>query len=109
MIGTAWTTPNIWIRRTFELKAKPANPQLQIYHDEDAEVYINGKLAAKVPGYTTGYVTVPISKEAAAALKVGTNVFAVHCKQTMGGQGIDVGIVEVIEADKSKSASGKGK
>ena len=82
---------------------------MQIFHDEDAEVYINGKLAAKVPGFTTGYVTVPVSKQAAAALKVGANTFAVHCKQTTGGQGIDVGIVEVVETDKSKSPSGKGK
>ena len=109
VVGTEWTTPDIWIRRTFELKAKPAKPQLRIYHDEDAEVYINGKLAAKVPAFTAGYVTVPVSKQAAAALKLGANTLAVHCKQTTGGQGIDVGIVEEVETDKSKSDSGRGK
>ena len=73
-----------------------------MHYDEDSEVYINGVLAATVKGYTTSYVAVDISKQALAALKPGKNTLAVHCHQTGGGQCIDVGIVEVIEADGNR-------
>ncbi|MHC4325998.1 MAG: glycoside hydrolase family 2 protein, partial [Planctomycetota bacterium] len=52
IVRTEWTTPDIWVRRTFELEdAGFSRPQLSIHHDEDAEVYINGLLVAKLQGY----------------------------------------------------------
>jgi hypothetical protein len=98
VIGTEWKTPDIWLRRTFELKELPkGEPMLRIHHDEDAEIYINGVLAAKVVGYTTDYVEVPLTAAGRKALKAGANTIAVHCRQTGGGQYIDVGLVEVVE------------
>jgi hypothetical protein len=67
--------------------------KLQIFHDEDAEVYLNGMLAAKLPSFITDYDDFEISKEATTALQPGRNTIAVHCHQTSGGQGIDVGIL----------------
>ncbi len=96
-VRTEWKTPDIWVRRTFTLEKVPADPHLMIHHDEDAEVYINGKLAAKPAGFTTDYAPMPVNKEAKAALKTGKNTIAIHCRQTTGGQYIDAGIVEVIE------------
>ena len=58
-------------------------------------MYLNGVLACKLAGYGTGYKDVPISEEARRTLRPGVNVLAVSCKQTTGGQYIDVGLVEI--------------
>jgi len=102
VVRTKWNTPDIWIRRTFNLREdlELHSPHLFLHHDEDVEVYINGKLAAKASGYTSGYVSVSLSKQARASLRPGGNTLAVHCKQTGGGQYIDTGIVDVIEREE---------
>jgi hypothetical protein len=98
MVRTVWKTDDIWARRDFELSAAPTPAlHLMVHHDDDAEVYLNGVLAAKLPGYVTGYEPVSISPAAMATLKPGTNTLAVHCHQIRGGQYIDVGLVNVIE------------
>ncbi|HMF12627.1 MAG TPA: glycoside hydrolase family 2 TIM barrel-domain containing protein, partial [Gemmataceae bacterium] len=96
VVRTTWKTDDIWIRREFTLpEGKTDNLWLNVHHDEDAEIYLNGVLAAKVPRYVTDYTEITISPEARAALKPGKNTIAAHCHQTTGGQYIDVGLVEV--------------
>ena len=98
IVRTEWKNSDIWVRRTFELEdTKLSQPQLSIHHDEDAEVYINGRLMAKLEGYTSSYVRVILDENAQKALKIGTNCMAIHCHQTSGGQYIDAGLVDVIE------------
>jgi hypothetical protein len=95
VVRTEWKTDDIWIRREFTLpEGRFPNLHLSVHHDEDAEIYINGVLAAKLAKFTTDYEDVPIRAEALAALKAGKNHFAVHCKQTTGGQYIDVGLID---------------
>lgn len=96
IIGREWSTGDIWLRRTFTAPAIPAAAALflRVHHDEDAEVYINGAVAARLPRWTSGYVEVPLSIEAAKALHSGTNTIAIHCHQNSGGQYIDAGLVE---------------
>jgi hypothetical protein len=94
VVRTEWRGADIWIRREFEIKEAPAAPLLMMHHDEDAEVYINGVLAAKASGFVGNYEEFELTKVAKAALKPGKNTIAVHCHQTTGGQYIDVGIVD---------------
>jgi hypothetical protein len=95
---TSWTSSDIWIRRSFIINNVEASQlqdiRLWLFHDEDAEIYINGVLAAKVTGYNTSFETWPLLPEGLSALKLdGTdNVIAIHCKQTTGGQFIDCGL-----------------
>ncbi len=97
-VRTEWRGSDIWIRRTFELPDKKSGrTHLSIHHDEDAEVYINGRLANKLEGYTTSYVQIELAEQALQSLKVGSNCIAVHCRQTSGGQYIDVGLVDIME------------
>jgi len=101
VLGTAWESSDIWLRRTFRLESKVefALAALNIHHDEDATVYVNGKVVGILRGYTTDYVKHPASEALAGALVVGENTLAVHCRQTTGGQFIDVGI-SVAEESK---------
>jgi hypothetical protein len=104
-VRTQWNTNDIWVRRDFELERAPGGEVLlKVYHDEDAEVYVNGVPAAKLQGHVTGYALVPIAGEARQALKAGRNTLAIHCRQTRGGQYIDAGLVELIEAVNAEGA-----
>jgi len=101
-VRTTWNTPDIWLRRTVDIPAGTEfkNPALLLHHDEDADVYINGTLAARVTGYNGDYEPVKIDTKVAALLKPGPNTIAVHCHQTTGGQFIDLGIVDIVSAGK---------
>ena len=97
VIGSEWKSADIWARREFELANVPGGEVvLRMHHDDDAEVYLNGVLAARVRRWTSGYDEFPILPAARATLKAGKNVIAVHCHQDRGGQYIDVGLSEVV-------------
>lgn len=99
-IHTNWNTGDIWLRRTVTIPAGTSTGDLQfmVYHDEDVQIYVNGVLAAGEEGYNGSYVPLPISAQGRAQLKPGTTVtLAVHCHQTGGGQGVDVGLAHVVQ------------
>ena len=97
VIGTPWAVGDIWMRREVDLSPTSTNADVQgwFHHDEDAEVYVNGVLAIKGCGFSTGYDNFPLTAEGKAALKPGKNLIAVHCHQTGGGQYVDFGLVDV--------------
>ena len=101
-VGTEWNSPDIWLRRNVTLPAAIASaaPQFLVHHDEDVEIYVNGVLALKATGFTTDYELAPMSAEARATLRPGANTIAVHCRQTTGGQYVDVGVVEIVAAKR---------
>jgi hypothetical protein len=103
-VGQVWRTSEIWLRRDFDVPAESVESlQLYVYHDEDAEIYINGVLAARRRGHNGHYETTPIRDEALATLRASGNSLAVHCRQTVGGQYIDVGLVTVTATDPSSA------
>lgn len=73
---------------------------LRLHHDEDVAVYVNGVEAYKAGGWAVSYGTVPVAAAARKALKPGKNTLAVYCRQTFGGQYIDVGMFELGRARK---------
>lgn len=111
IVHTRWDTDDIWLRRDMTLPAQSfPNLQFYVHHDEDVEIYVNGILASTESGFTTGYVPLEIHPPALAQLKPGATVkVAVHCHQTVGGQNIDVGLVnvEVIKGNLGAQASSR--
>ena len=99
-VGTEWKSNEIWLRKSFQLKAVPAKPALLVHHDEDTQIFINGKEVAKLVRWSTEYTVVPLTADAATALKTGVNVMAVHCHQETGGQFIDVHVVDADNVPK---------
>lgn len=104
--NTAWTTPGyIYLRRTFNpgqlTQQQITDLAFITYHDEDVAIYINGVLAGSASGYSTAYVPVTMNAAGQAAIiPNATNVMAVSCYQSTGGQFIDVGISDVgLNAD----------
>ncbi|GAB1415390.1 hypothetical protein MASR2M117_07960 [Paludibacter sp.] len=104
-IGTVWNTNNIWMRRNFYAPANALENgklMLRVHHDEDCKVYINGVLALDLPGYTGDYNFYEATPAAQSALNLGgQNTLAVYCKQTTGGQYIDVGVYTKLLNDQS--------
>jgi hypothetical protein len=97
IVRTQWKTTDIWLRCTVIVPDQEfTSLQFRLHHDEDAEIYVNGLPAGRFGGYSTEYDEYPLTSEGRAALKPGKNVIAVHCKQTDGGQYIDVGLVDVV-------------
>jgi hypothetical protein len=78
-----------------DIAAPVSSPYLRVFHDDDAEVYVNGTLVATLPGANNGFQFVALTGAARAALRQGPNTIAVHAHQIRGGQFIDVGIVDV--------------
>lgn len=92
VVRTEWRTRDIWLRKDFRLEEIPGKLTLHIHHDEDAEVYLNGKQIASFRHYVGNYLTKDVTGAALDLLQTGRNTIAVHCRQTGGGQYIDVGL-----------------
>lgn len=92
---TDWTTPNIWVRRTFELDKDLAGHKvfLEFCNDDDAIFYING-----IEVHNTGSVchkneVVKIPDEVAATLRKGKNIIAAECRNPVANGLLDFGIL----------------
>lgn len=103
-IGTRWDSQAIWLRYNFDLPtALSVNDDrlmLRLFHDEDARVFVNGALLQSERGYSGEYQDTRLDPALNAHFKPGRNTIAVSCKQTAGGQGIDLGLVLRKAADQ---------
>ena len=98
---TPWKSPDIWLQTSFQLTSIPKALKMQIYHDEDIEVYLNGQEIANLKGFVAKYVDVPLDQKALSALQTGRNVISVHVNNKGGGQFFDMS----FEAADPKRAS----
>ncbi len=92
---TEWSSREIWIRRTFELKEKDLlikDLTLRTKYDDNVEIYINGQKIFKA-GCCSANKQMAISKEL-ANLKKGKNVLALSCENTGGQAYIDAGLYD---------------
>ncbi|MEX0612221.1 MAG: sugar-binding domain-containing protein [Pirellulales bacterium] len=99
IVRTKWDSSDIWLHRSFDLDSLLESGQLMltVHHDEDADVYLNGTLVRTLNGHTRHYRPVLLDENARKLLQTGQNTIAVHCRQTAGGQYIDVGLMEIHE------------
>ncbi|MDB6111513.1 MAG: Beta-galactosidase/beta-glucuronidase, partial [Pedosphaera sp.] len=93
-VRTAWTNSDIWLRQTFDWESKDFRAAaLVIFHDEDTEVYVNGRKVWSHEGFASAYEMFPVTDTLKAALRQGSNTIAVHTHQTAGGQFIDLALL----------------
>ena len=80
VVGTPLSADDIYLRRsvTFPEGTDFQRVLLSLYNLCNAEVYINGVLAARPHQSEPAYEQVYLSPEALAALKSGTNLVAIH-------------------------------
>lgn len=95
---TPWNTLDIWIRRTFDLPEDISNETLflEYSHDDNIEVYINGKEVATAGNGWEMNLLKEIPEAVKKSLKPKGNVIAAHCRNNGGGAYVDLGIMKKI-------------
>ena len=93
-VHTPWNASTIWLRTTVDLPKIGEDDALtlRLFHDEDAEVFVNGKRLLRANGFITTYHDLDLDAAGKALFQPGKNTIAVSCRQSRGGQGIDVGM-----------------
>ena len=94
--ATLWSSPQIWMRRTFDLAdLKIARLFLQIRHDDDVEVYVNGKKAYSCsPCRAPVYENYQLDDSIKRKLNKGKNILAIHCTNRAGDSWLDAGLAK---------------
>ncbi|HBT75581.1 MAG TPA: hypothetical protein DEB39_01355 [Planctomycetaceae bacterium] len=95
--NTDWSTPDLWIWGTVELPEdwQPQPLILQCFHDEEIDLFVNGKKVFSESGHTPKYEHIYLEARETASFRGGTNFLAAHIRQTGGGQGVDLGLWSV--------------
>ncbi len=94
---TIWKSKDIWVRREFDIKDQNLNNLfLKVRHDDDVDVYLNGKNIYSKVGAIGKFVLIDLNEAIKNNLKEGKNLLAIHCVNTGGYSYLDAGIVEKL-------------
>ena len=108
-VATAWTTKTLRVRRSFDHAGggEIVSGVVDMFHDEDAVLYLNGRKILEVSGYNTAYGPFAVDAEAfKAALRPGRNVLAAEVKQTVGDQYFDCGLsIDLANAESRANST----
>ena len=99
-VATTWSTPVIRLRRVFQSDGAKgfAAVTLNMFHDEDVVVWLNGERLFCAKGYNSAYEPFPVDAELfSRLLRVGANTLAVEVRQTVGGQYFDLSLEAEME------------
>ncbi|PPK84580.1 uncharacterized protein DUF4964 [Neolewinella xylanilytica] len=100
---TAWTSEEIWFRKTFDLPEQAFEElYLKLSHDDDVKAYLNGQLLYECAECWTDpdkFQYHRISEAALNTLQETGNVLAVHVKNNRGGQWLNAGIVDLVRPE----------
>ncbi|HTN35890.1 MAG TPA: DUF4964 domain-containing protein, partial [Arachidicoccus sp.] len=97
---TKWTSEDIWVRRKFKVRLSQISQEplfLNIRHDDNVNVYLNGTEIFQTKGWTSKYIQPALGEVIRENLKEGDNVLAIHCANTKGGAFIDAGISQLVK------------
>ena len=102
---TEWKSKDIWLRREITVPdGTHSDIQFLTYFNAGIDIYVNGIHAAGDQTRTKNYALMELSPHARALIKPGAKVvIAVHGSGRQGAQGIDVGLVDVLELKESPS------
>lgn len=95
LLSTEWNASDIWLRTTTTLPKDfgASGAWVDLHHDEDVEVYVNGRTLLKRSGHVTEYQRIALSSGQIILFEPGKkNTIAIHCHQTDGGQYVDFGL-----------------
>ncbi|PST82089.1 glutaminase [Pedobacter yulinensis] len=89
---TAWRSANLWLKRDFQLTAAQTRKLfVKLDHDDNVEVYLNGREIFRKEGWTNNkYIYIPVPEGTA---RPGNNTLAIHVANTAGGRKLDAGLV----------------
>ena len=96
-----------WIRREFTLDEvnEATTYYFESYHDDDYEVYVNGRQIHRIDGWTEANGTPVTKKIPNSILVAGNNVIAIHIQQNTGGAYFDCGVYSIFDSDKQDAIS----
>ncbi len=91
-VNTEWPSKEIWVRREFTLSEADLSQDLilEYSHDDDFELYVNGKEVVNTGHHARHEVMVKLDRSLLHAKE--KNVIAAHCTNTGGKAYVDFGI-----------------